>query len=135
MITLKETLKNYKEELDNDVQLDRVNLEDKQLKLPGVKAKWVARLMNHKSDLQDLIDTREEVITQLIKKIKEEALIAINDILAHKEAERHELIKKVDKEINNQRCIIEYLEKVEKIVSSVTYDIKGAIDLIKLETT
>jgi hypothetical protein len=104
------------------------------LKVPGIKHKWVARLMNHKADVLELIEARETAISHLIKKIKSESPVTINDLLASKEAERHELITKVDKEMRDQRNIIEYLEKVEKLMSQITFDIKNLTELNKQET-
>jgi hypothetical protein len=37
--------------------------------------------------------------------------------------------------IEQVKVILEYLEKVEKLTSSLTYDYKNVIDLQKLETT
>lgn len=135
MSTLKETLDKYEEELNNDIKLNRINLEDVQLKLPSLKAKWVSRLMNHKRELGEIYDLREETIENLAQKIKGEAIVAVNDMFATKEAEKHEIIKKINKEINKQKLIIEYLEKSEKILSSATYDIKNLTEIIKMETT
>jgi len=134
MSTLKELLSTYASELNADIKLDRVNVSDVQLKLPAIKGKWVARLMNHKADLMELVDNRDTAVRSIAKKIKEDSPVAVHDGFTYKEAEQHELIKKVDKEIHTQRNIIEYLEKVEKVVSSTTYDIKNLCELIKMET-
>jgi hypothetical protein len=133
-MTLKEQLKKYDEDYQDDFKLDRINLSDVQLKLPGLKGKWISRLMNHKADLGELYEIREDTIVQLTKKIKDESPVAINDIFASREAEKHELIIKTNKEINTQKNIIEYLEKLEKAISSITYDIKNECELIKQET-
>ena len=134
MSTLKETLAKYTAEINEDIHLDRVNVTDMVLKVPAIKHKWVARLMNHKADVLELIEARETAIIHLIKKIKTESPIMINDLLASKEAERHELITKVDKEMRDQRNIIEYLEKVEKLMDKITFDIKNLTELNKQET-
>ena len=44
-------------------------------------------------------------------------------------------IAKLEESIEKLKIIIEYLEKVEKLVSSLTFDCKNIIDLQKLETT
>lgn len=134
MSTLKETLAKYTAEINEDIHLDRVNVTDMVLKVPGIKHKWVARLMNHKADVLELIEARETAITNLIKKIKAESPVTINDLLASREAEKHELITKVDKEMRDQRNIIEYLEKVEKLMDKITFDIKNLTELNKQET-
>ena len=35
--------------------------------------------------------------------------------------------------INEEKLIVEFLEKIEKIFSSLTYDIKNIIEIMKLE--
>ena len=43
--------------------------------------------------------------------------------------------KKQMKSVKKLKIIIEYLEKVEKLTGSLTFDCKNVIDLQKLETT
>lgn len=124
----------YKKEMTEDLQIDRITLEDKQLKLPGLKAKWVGRLMNHKREKDDLYDLYDQAIKQIADKIKKDSPIQLSNIGAEKQAETHDLAKKIKKEIREQDVTIEYLEKMEKHISSITYDIKNVIDIIKLET-
>ena len=45
----------YSEELKEDTKVDELNLLQKQLMLPGIKHKWVARLINQKRFLNELI--------------------------------------------------------------------------------
>jgi hypothetical protein len=49
--------------------------------------------------------------------------------------ESSEAIKKIDEEINQTQLMVEYLEKVEKIMSSITFDIGNAAKIMVLETT
>lgn len=124
----------YKKELEQDLQIDRITLEDKQLKLPALKGKWVARLMNHKKEKDNLIELYEQAIKQIADQIKKASAIELSNIAAEKQAETHELAKKIKKEIKEQDIIIEYLEKMERHISNITYDIKNVVDIIKLET-
>ena len=128
-------LDEYKAEIDKDVQLDRINIVEQQLKAPALKAKWVSRTMNHKKQILTLEDILEAAMMEVTKKIKNESPIEISDIVAERSAESHELIKKIKKQIKDERAIVEYLEKVERIFSSLTYDLKNIADFIKLETT
>jgi hypothetical protein len=50
-------------------------------------------------------------------------------------ASNDENIIKIQESIDKLETIIEYLEKVEKLTSSLTWDCKNLIDLQKLETT
>ena len=134
MSTLKEKLEEYSKEYTEDVKLDRINLSEVSLKIPGIKAKWVTRLIYHRCDLNELYELRSDLIENLSKKNKQDALIAINDVQAYKQAEKNELVMKCDKEINTQKLIIDFLEKIEKSISTINYDIRNQIDLIKMET-
>jgi hypothetical protein len=44
-------------------------------------------------------------------------------------------IIKIDEEIQDSEIIIEYLEKVETIFRSMTYDLKNIVDITRMETT
>ena len=106
-------LDEYIQEYQNDVTYDRLNIEDIQLKLPANKAKWIARLINNKKELNSLHDILTEAFEKITEKIKTESVIAITTPIAEKSAEKHELIKKIKKEIKNQQLIVEFLEKIE----------------------
>jgi uncharacterized membrane-anchored protein YjiN (DUF445 family) len=129
----KNKLQEYIKELNDDTQLDRVILEDKQLKLPAIKAKWVSRLILSKKELSSLDDILEDAIEKISKQIKNEADVAINTLYAEKAAEKHEFVKKIKKQIKQTQNIIDFLEKTEKILSTMTYDIKNIVELIKQE--
>jgi len=124
----------YQKEMDRDLLIDRINLEEVQLRLPALKGKWVARLMNSKKERDKLEKLYQDAIEQIGEKIKKESTIEISKISAERQAESHVLAKKIKNEIKDQEYIIEYLEKMEKVLSSTTYDIKNLTELIKLET-
>ena len=46
-----------------------------------------------------------------------------------------EQIISIDEEIEETNIMIEYLEKVEQIFKTMSYDLKNIIDINKLETT
>jgi chaperonin cofactor prefoldin len=43
------------------------------------------------------------------------------------------ILTDINEEIEELELVIEYLEKAEKIFSSTTYDLKNAIELMKME--
>jgi hypothetical protein len=124
----------YQKEITNDLELDRIILEEKQLKLPGIKGKWVGRLMSHKKELDNLQDLYEQAIESVSNKIIKESPITLNKRVAIETAQDHELVIKIRKEMKDQTRIVEYLEKMEKVFSSMSYDITNLINLIKMET-
>ena len=48
--------------------------------------------------------------------------------------EKSPVLTEINEQIEENELIIEYLEKVEKIFSSTTYDLKNAIELMKMES-
>ena len=62
-----------------------------------------------------------------------EAQIRISQSAAESAAERHESIDSLNKGIAEQDVIIEYLEKVEKILGNMHWEIKNIIDINKME--
>lgn len=128
-------LDKYIKEYDDDVSYDRVSLEDVNLKMPATKAKWIARYINAKKEYNELQDILANAIEKVVEIIKKESPVGITTQLAEKGAEKHELVKKIRKELRNQHLLIEFLEKTEKSIHTVTYDIKNSIDIIKSEQT
>jgi len=98
---------------------------------PTTKHKWVARTTQYKSTLHKLEYTKK---TKIKNKI-------INSPVALSKLAKDEIMNNDDEVSSIQACIeqvkiiLEYLEKVEKLTSSLTYDYKNVIDLQKLETT
>jgi hypothetical protein len=126
----------YMQEIQEDVKFDQINILEKQLSLPAIKHKWVARLMSNKRIKNKLeqkkVDLKEEVLKTLTEKgipsgIPKAALAS--------KVDASETIKKINNDIDETELLIEYLEKVEKIMSSLTYDIGNATKIMTLETT
>jgi hypothetical protein len=81
---------------------------------------------------QKKVDLKEEVLKTLTEKgipsgIPKAALAS--------KVDASETIKKINNDIDETELLIEYLEKVEKIMSSLTYDIGNATKIMTLETT
>lgn len=129
------TLQKYQKEIEKDTKLDRIILEEVQLKLPAIKAKWQSRCMNHKVDIDNLTDLYNEALLKISQKIESESPIALSQIMTKKQAENHPLAIKIQKQIRENTRIVEYLEKIEKTFASMSYDMKNMVELIKQETT
>jgi len=90
--------------------------------------------MRHKLDLNRTERARDKAITNIINQLKKDSLVSLSIPALRKQAESHEIIQNTDQTIDNLKLIIEYLEKVEKIVTSLTWDMKNIIDIVKAET-
>jgi hypothetical protein len=129
-----EVLQKYITELEIDVKLDELNLKESALTLPAKKAKWVSRLMIEKKNLNDLLASRSIHIKTIVNQIKNESPIKLTGPSLERAAEQHESIKKIDNSIELQKHVVDFLERVERTIHSIGFDIKNLIELIKMET-
>jgi len=129
-----ETLEKYIKEMGVDVELDEFVLKDVQLKLPGIKHKWVGRLVRHKGELETLISSKDAMVKHVAQEIIDTATYQVTLPTAQKAAEKHQSIKNINNQIKEQKLIIEFLEKGERIFSSMSFDIKNITEIMKLET-
>ena len=131
---MSDTLDKYSQELEEHLSIDEFNLKNTQLMLPGRKHIWVGRLMRHKRELNQLKDLKKEKIATLTRAVQEQSNVRLTTPNAEKVAKNSETIKDINKRIQEQILLIDYLEKVEKIMSSIGFDIKNIIEINKLET-
>lgn len=129
-----EQLEQYIKEMDVDVDIDEFNIKETQMKLPALKHKWVGRLIRHKGALGELNSRRDNTIKQIAKELIDTATYQVTLPTAQKAAEKHEKVKRIDQEIRENKLIVEFLEKSERIFNSMTFDIKNITEIMKLET-
>jgi hypothetical protein len=84
--------------------------------------------------------TESEPVKKIVKKkiIKEFTVntpVALSKQAIEQASSSDPKIISIQEKINELDIVIEYLEKIEKAVSSLTFDCKNVIDLQKLETT
>jgi hypothetical protein len=127
-------LEEYIKEMGDDVELDEFNLKDTQMKLPALKHKWVGRLIRHKGELSTIMNRRDNVIKEIAQEVIATATYQVTLPTAQKAAEKHDRVKKIDLEIKENKLIVEFLEKSERIFSSMSFDIKNITEIMKLET-
>lgn len=121
----------YQKEIAEDIKVDELSLKDKAMLVPSIKHKWVGRLMNHKMQLKKLSDMKKKAI----KNMANNSPIPLSKATLDQAASNDANVSKIQESIDKLETIIEYLEKVEKLTSSLTWDCKNLIDLQKLETT
>jgi len=128
-------LQKYVQELEDDVRLDELNLKEAALTLPGKKAKWVSRLMLEKTELINLHKKKDKLVTAVIEEVKKESPVKLTYPSLKDAAERHTAIIELNQEIKEKESVVEFLERVDKTIHSIGFDIKNLIELIKMETT
>ena len=126
----------FKEELEKDTHVDELNLLQKQLQLPAIKHKWVARLIDAKRQLNNLIRKKKAIRAAVVATLEKDGIPpGIPKSSLDKKIENTKSIAEIDEQIQDIEITIEYLEKVESIFRSMTYDLKNIIEINKLETT
>jgi len=121
------------EDIGQDLVLNDLNLKEQQQRLPARKHFWVGRLIEAKIKRNELIATKTKLKKDLVKKVIEDSPVRINQTAAEAATEKYESVTKLNKGIKEQDTIIEYLEKVEKILGNMHWEIKNVIDMNKME--
>ena len=129
-------LEEFKKELQDDTQLDELNLLQKQLMLPAIKHKWVARLIDEKRKLNRLKNNKKIIREGVLTSLEQKGIPpGVPKAKIDRKIETSQSIIKIDEDIQESEIIIEYLEKVETIFRSMTYDLKNIVDITRMETT
>lgn len=128
-----ELIDRYTEELKNDLDLDDLTLHDKQMKLPSVKHKWVARLIQQKYQKEQLGRKKRDLIEDITKRILQEAEVDVSQKGARDLASKSTEVQKIEQKIKEIEFAIEFIEKIERVCSQATFDIKNIIEIKKLE--
>ncbi len=128
-------LDNYIDELKSDLFLDRTNLEEKALFVPGIKAKWLSKMVIHKKELKKYEILMNDAKNKLISEYEKNSELVFSRPTIEKMISEHEIIKKIQQNIDTERLAIEFCEKAVTISSSMTYDIKNILEWYKLELT
>jgi hypothetical protein len=128
-----EILKKYISEIGSELNIDEMNLKESSMRAPARKHFWVSRLITHKLELNEAKKLKEKTIKALMNKVENDSPIAMSKINLEKSIENTDEIKTLNHQIKEHEMIVEYLEKVEKIYSSLTYDIKNMVQMTSLE--
>jgi hypothetical protein len=124
----------YIEELKKDTIVNEINLKEKALSLPAIKAKWVARLINHKNNLNTLEKRKKNIIRDALPRVKESLPVKLSDNFIKEKAEETTEVISIVKDIDEEKMIIDFLERTEKVISSMSYDMSNIIKIVQLET-
>lgn len=131
-------IQEYHQEFEEEVKVNRVNLEERIEKAPKVTHKWLYRSFEHKKKLEELIEKKEELIEKLIVKYKnsdDPKYSSLSDISLAKELKKHKVVKDISKLIKEQENLVQYCEEVTSICKfqfHKTYD--GILKIIEFET-
>lgn len=128
-----EILKRYISEISKELEINEMNLKESSMRAPARKHFWASKLINHKIELNTLVKSKNILVKSLMAKAEAMSPVTLSKINLEKTVEATDEVKKINDEIKETECIIEYLEKVEKVYYSLTYDIKNMIQMTSME--
>ena len=126
-----EVFEKYRKQVEQDLKFDEYNVQELTMRLPALKHFWVGKLVEAKISLKKLEDKKKELIDSLQSKTKPE--IGLSKSSLSNIVLNNETVREVNNKIEEYKVIVEYLEKVEKIFHSATFDIKNFIETIKID--
>lgn len=124
----------YVKEIETDLHVDEFNIKDVSMKTPGRKHFWVCKLIQHKRNLISIKAQRFQLKKEITKQIIEKSPVKVTTPIAERTAYQHDQMIELQVKIDEQELIIELLEKTEKTFSSLSFDIKNIVEIMKMET-
>jgi hypothetical protein len=128
-----EILKRYISEISKELEINEMNLKESSMRAPARKHFWASKLINHKIELNTLVKSKNNLVKSLITKAEAASPVVLSKINLEKTVESTDEVKAINEQIKEIEYIVEYLEKVEKVYSSLTYDIKNMIQMTSME--
>ena len=74
----------YIEEIKADTGVDELSLKEKALLMPGIKAKWVSRLIMHKNAIRGLEKQKSKIISEVMEGSKVKVLLSFTTLFYKK---------------------------------------------------
>ena len=127
-------LEPYIEDVAKDLKIDQFNVKEVQMRAPARKHFWVARLINTKIKLNKLKSKKKSLKNTLVCKIIESAPTKLSLTAASNAVENSKEIEELNEQISDLEVVVEYLDNVVKIMSTIHWEIKNIIELIQMET-
>jgi cbb3-type cytochrome oxidase cytochrome c subunit len=128
-----ELLLKYIDEVGKDLVLDDFNIKEQSMRLPARKHYWVAQLIKSKIARNATFEKKKQLKKNITKEVIATSPVKLSQSAAEQAAERHESLASLTAKIKELDLIIEYLEKVEKTMSQMGFDIKNIVELQKME--
>lgn len=128
-----ELLQKYIEDIKLEVSIDEMNVSEVQRRLPARRHFWAARLITHKSELNKLQREKQSRVKEIADELRSKSVARISIPESLKMANGSDEITKITDRCKELELVIEFLEKTEKNLNSMVWDIKNIVELMKLE--
>jgi len=124
------TLAGYISELKEDTVLTVGNIREKSLTVSAIRSKWLAYLFKERENLQRAQKVRRQIIEKKSASTQSSALRLKSD---EKLAESDEKVKRLDQLIKMTKENIDYIEKAQNVLADFVWNIKNAVEILKME--
>lgn len=131
--SLDDILAEYIEEVDKDFDFNQMNISTVSFDIIKIKHKWVCRLIQAKRELIELDRIKNDAVQKLAFKLSKESDVPLSIPNAEQKALKNDKIKEIMNLIQDQKTLIEYLERIELIGRNCSFDVKNIVELIKME--
>lgn len=118
-------------EITEDLKIDRMNLDDKTLRIPSIKHFWIAKLYTTKIRILTLEKKKKARIDELKNGYVSEIGLSKTSMMQNLNSD--EQIMKINEEMEELKLIVDYLEDAKFVLGRVTDDLKNRIELEKVE--
>lgn len=125
----------YHVKIEEFLKIDELNMKDAQMALPSVRHYWVGRLMYHKQEINKFKKLKEDAAKKLRARIQQESPVGLTAKTIADSVASHEIIQKINEEIENNELLVEYLSKVEANFRDAQFGMNNLTKIITLETT
>jgi len=113
-----------------DLELSDLNIHDKSMRCPGIKAKWWQMYLEEQKYQKKLKEGYEELLDTYVKKYGKRG---VPKFKAEIELKNNAELKQLEVALKDQDEVVRYLEGLYKIISAFNYEISNATAIMKLE--
>lgn len=123
----------YQKEVVNDLKINDMTLSDKSFEIPQKKHYWVTKLILEKQELMKLERNKKQLEKEIMKMQKDELPVTLSKQSMRGAVYNTQTMQTITQQIDEQKLLVEYLEKVEKIFSFITNDVKNIVEVKQME--
>ena len=123
----------YQKEVINDLKINDMTLSDKSFEIPQKKHYWVTKLILEKQELMKLERNKKQLEKEVMKMQKDELPVILSKQSMRGAVYNTQTMQAITQQIDDQKLLVEYLEKVEKIFSFITNDVKNIVEVKQME--
>lgn len=123
----------YQKEIADDLKINDMTLSDKTFDIPQKKHYWVAKLILEKRELLRLERSKKQLEKEVMKKLQDDMPVTLSKQSNKSALNSTQTMQNINQAIEDQKLLVEYLEKTEKIFSFITNDVRNILELKQME--